>query len=143
MPSPTPTATPSITPEPTPTPSPATSPTDVDGHGTIDGPHGGQASFDLGVDLQKTKKKTKIIGNVMLEDPVTPISFHSTKIASLTFNGMQAHIAGVGKIGKTTVSFTCDVADNGYPGTNDLFSIHLSNGYSAGGNVTGGDISIH
>ena len=90
-----------------------------------------------------TKKKTKVIGTVSYDDPFTPISFHSTKITSLTFNGMQAHIAGVGKIGKTTVSFTCDAIDNGYPGTLDYFSIHFSNGYSASGNLTSGDITIH
>ena len=85
----------------------------------------------------------KIIGNVMYDDPVTPISFHSTKITSLIFNGNQAHIAGRGKIGKMRVSFSCDVTDNGYPGTLDFFSIHLSNGYSASGNPTSGDITIH
>ena len=79
----------------------------------------------------------------MLEDPVTPISFHSTKITSLTFNGMEAHIAGSGKIGKTRVTFTCDAIDNGYPGTFDYFSIHFSNGYSASGYLLTGDITIH
>jgi hypothetical protein len=39
--------------------------------------------------------------------------------------------------------FTADVIDNGYPGNNDLFSIHLSNGYSASGNVVTGDLSVH
>ena len=85
----------------------------------------------------------KIIGNVMYDDPVTPISFHSTKIASLIFNGNQAHIAGSGRIGKTRVSFTCDATDNGYPGNNDFFSIQFSNGYSASGYLSSGDITIH
>jgi hypothetical protein len=59
------------------------------------------------------------------------------------FDGNQAHIAGTGKAGKKNVSFTVDVTDNGYPGTNDFFSIHLSNGYSASGTVVSGDISIN
>ena len=79
----------------------------------------------------------------MYDYPVTPISFHSTKITSLIFNGNQAHIAGSGKVGKTKVTFTVDATDNGYPGTNDFFSIHLSNGYSASGSPTSGDITIH
>jgi len=107
------------------------------------GPHETEASFDLGVALQKFKKRTKIIGNVMYNDPAMPLSFSSTKITSLTFNGNQAHIAGFGNIGRTRVSFTCDVTDNGSPGTLDFFSIHFSNGYSASGNPTTGDITIH
>ena len=35
------------------------------------------------------------------------------------------------------------VTDNGEPGTNDSFSIQLSNGYSAGGKLGGGNIKIH
>jgi hypothetical protein len=35
------------------------------------------------------------------------------------------------------------VTDNGTPGNNDFFSISLSNGYSASGNLTTGDIQIH
>jgi hypothetical protein len=62
---------------------------------------------------------------------------------SLRFNGNQAHFTGTGKIGKTKVSFTVDVTDNGEPGTNDFFSIQFSNGYSASGYPLNGDISIH
>jgi hypothetical protein len=36
-----------------------------------------------------------------------------------------------------------DVIDNGDPGTNDFFSIQVSNGYSASGFLTSGNISIH
>ena len=89
------------------------------------------------------KNKTKIIGGLGCDDPASGISFRSTKVTTLTFNGNSAHIAGVGRNGKARVSFTVDAIDNGYPGTNDYFSIHLSSGYSAAGNVTSGDISIH
>jgi hypothetical protein len=84
-----------------------------------------------------------LIGSFNYDDPMTPISFHSTKVTSLTFTGNQAHIAGSGKSGQTNLNFTLDVTDNGSPGTNDFFSLHLSNGYSASGNLTGGDIFIH
>jgi hypothetical protein len=40
------------------------------------------------------------------------------------------------------VSFAVGVTDNGAPGTNDFFSIQLSNGYSASRPLNG-DISIH
>ena len=89
------------------------------------------------------KKKTKLFGSFSYNDPATPISYNSTKITSLSFNGNQAHVSGTGKIGKKKVSFTLDVTDNGNPGTNDFFSVHFSNGYSASGFLTSGNISIH
>ena len=77
-------------------------------------------------------------------DPATPMSFHSGKITSLTFSGNQAHLTGTGKANGKKVSFSIDVTDNGDPGTpNDTFSIQLSNGYSASGNLTSGNITIH
>ena len=84
-----------------------------------------------------------MFGSFSYDDPATPLSYNSTKITSLTFSGNQAHIAGTGKIGKKKISFTLDVIDNGSPGTNDFFSLHLSNGYSASGNLTDGNITIH
>ena len=41
------------------------------------------------------------------------------------------------------VSFAVGVTDNGEPGTNDFFSIQLSNGYSASRYPLNGHISIH
>ena len=65
------------------------------------------------------------------------------KITSLSINGNQAHFTGTVKLSrKSTVSFTVDVIDNGTPGTFDSFSIQVSNGYSAGGTLSSGDISI-
>jgi hypothetical protein len=39
--------------------------------------------------------------------------------------------------------FSVNVTDNGEPGTLDTISISLSNGYSASGTLTSGDIRIH
>jgi hypothetical protein len=75
--------------------------------------------------------------------PVPTFRLAPPRVTTLTFNGNQAHIAGTGRVGNKKVSFTVDVTDNGYPGINDIFSIHLSNGYSASGNVVSGDISIN
>ena len=83
------------------------------------------------------------MGGLGYDDPASGISFRSTNVTTLTFNGNSAHIAGVGKNGKARVSFTVDVIDNGYPGTNDFFSIDLSTGYLASGNLTSGDLSVH
>jgi len=89
-----------------------------------------------------SKKKTKIIGSVTYQDPGVPFTFRSTKVTSLSFNGNMAHLAGNGKIGKMKVSFTLDVTDNTLDGTGDFFSIHFSNGYSASGFLTSGNISV-
>jgi len=117
-------------------------PTEVDGNGSISGPKGGQASFSLDAKFQKMKKKTKLIGSLAYDDPATPISLRSMKITSLSFSGNQAHITGTAKLGKTKITFSVDVTDNGDPGTNDFFSIQLSTGYSASGFLTSGNISI-
>lgn len=45
--------------------------------------------------------------------------------------------------GTAGFSFSCFVADNGEPGTNDTFNLFLSNGYSAGGFLQGGNIQLH
>jgi hypothetical protein len=84
-----------------------------------------------------------LIGSFSYDDPATPVSFRSMKITSLSFNGNHAHITGTGKIGKKKGSFSLDVTDNGEPGTNDFFSLSLSNGYSASGFLTSGNIQIH
>jgi hypothetical protein len=71
------------------------------------------------------------------------LNFRALKITSLSFNNNQAHFTGTAKIGKQKISFSVDVIDNGDPGTNDFFSIQVSNGYSASGFLTSGNISIH
>jgi hypothetical protein len=71
------------------------------------------------------------------------LNFRALKITSLSFNNNQAHFTGTAKIGKQKISFSVDVIDNGDPGTNDFFSIQVSNGYSASGFLTSGNISLH
>jgi hypothetical protein len=95
------------------------------------------------VKLQPGKKGNKITGSLSFSDPASGISFTAATFTSLTFNGNQAHITGTGKGGKKTISFTVDVIDNGFPGTSDSYSIHLSNGYSASGTLLSGDIFIN
>jgi hypothetical protein len=89
------------------------------------------------------KKKTKPMGTVSYNDPASSIFFDSSKITGLSFNGNQAHLTGIAShTKKKTVTFTIDATDNGTPGTLDTFSIQLSTGYSASGNLTSGDITI-
>ena len=91
---------------------------------------------------QQSKKKSKIAGSFNYDDPTNGISLHGGKISSLSFsNGNQAHFAGSSK-NKPRLSFTVDVTDNG-SGTADTFSIQVSNGYSASGNLLDGNITVN
>ncbi len=116
----------------------------VDGNGSIAGPHGGQATFHMDAKLEKSGKRTVAVGSFSYSDPASNISV-SGNVSSLTFNGNHAHFTGPPRGGRRgqIVSFTVDVTDNGTPGNNDFFSIQLSTGYSASGNLTGGDLQIH
>jgi hypothetical protein len=54
------------------------------------------------------------------------------------------HIEGTCEIdGVAGFTYAVDVTDNGEPGTADRFSIQLSNGYTAAGNLIGGNIQLH
>jgi hypothetical protein len=88
-------------------------------------------------------EKTGITGGLSYSDSALGIFLASTRVTTLTINGNSAHIVGTGKNNRKNVNFTVDVTDNGYPGNNDFFSIQLSNGYSASGNLTTGDLSVH
>jgi len=120
-------------------------PTEVEGSGSIAGPHGGQANFSMDVKIQKVKKKTQVVGTFSYNDPTEGgPSFSSNTISSLTFNGRHAHFVGTKALTKKSkITFTVDVTDNGTPGTLDTFSIQLNTGYSASGNLTSGNLTIH
>jgi hypothetical protein len=112
---------------------------EVDGVGSIS-VSGGEATFHLSA---THGKKNKIVGSFSYSDPAANLSLSASKLTSLSFNGNQAQFTGKAKLGKHKVTFTVDVTDNGSPGTNDTFSISISNGYSAGGNLRSGNINIH
>jgi hypothetical protein len=56
---------------------------------------------------------------------------------------VSRHIEGTADIDGVAGSYAVDVTDAGEPGRNDTFSIRLSNGYSAGGFLAGGNIQLH
>jgi len=117
---------------------------DADGSGTILGPQGGEAAFSFDVALQQIKNKTRGVGSLNYTDHAAGLSFQSNKITSLSINGNMVHFTGTAKVGRRSqLSYTVDATDNGPTGTLDTFSIQVSNGYTAGGNLTSGDNSIH
>ena len=60
------------------------------------------------------------------------------------FRENHAQFSGIAKQGrhKPALSFTVDVYDNGPDGKNDRFIIQVSNGYSAQGPLSSGNITI-
>ena len=97
----------------------------------------------MSVKLQQSGKRTIPVGSFSYSDPASHVSINSSSIATLTFSGNHAHFTGPKVSRRGTLGFTVDATDNGFPGNNDVFSIHLSNGYSASGTLTSGDIQIH
>ena len=57
---------------------------------------------------------------------------------------MTRHMEGDAEIdGVSGFTYSIDAADNGEPGRSDTLRISLSNGYSAGGTLAGGNIQLH
>lgn len=57
---------------------------------------------------------------------------------------ISRHIEGTAEVdGLGGFTYTVDVTDSGEPGREDTFSITLSNGYNASGNLRGGNIQLH
>ena len=139
-PTPTPTPTPTSSATPTPTPTPAASPTEVVGSGTIAGPQGGQASFSM--DVTNGGGGTKPTGSFSYNDPASGVSFQTSNFSSLSFtDNSHARFSGMATLTRRSqISFFVDVNDNG---GFVAFSIQLSNGYTAHGNLTSGDLQIH
>jgi len=54
------------------------------------------------------------------------------------------HIEGTAQVnGQDGFTYQVDVADNGEPGRNDSFKLHVSGGYDASGTLGGGNIQLH
>src|SRR5438552_3656891 len=54
------------------------------------------------------------------------------------------HIEGTAEIdGQAGFTYKVDVSDKGEPGRADRFTIELSNGYAAGGDLAGGNLQLH
>ena len=71
------------------------------------------------------------------------MSINKATIRTLTFSGNSADLGGTARLGDgTRVTYSVSVTDNGTGGRLDTFSINLSNGYSASGTLTSGNIQI-
>jgi hypothetical protein len=111
----------------------------VSGRGSIDG-QGDKATFEFHA-KQSDDGRT---GSLSFSDPAAGISITKTKVRTLTFNGNSADLGGIARLGDgTKVTYSVTVTDNSSDGSTDSFLITLSNGYSAGGTLSTGDIRIY
>jgi hypothetical protein len=114
-----------------------TAATQVFGRGMIDG-QGDAATFNF----RAKQSGNRPTGSFSFSDPAAVISITGAKVRTLTFNGNSADLGGTARLGDgTRVTYSVTVTDNG-DGSSDTFSITLSNGYSASGTLTSGDIQI-
>ena len=58
-------------------------------------------------------------------------------------DGTTRHIEGTAQVDGQDGTYQVDVTDNGEPGRNDSFKLHLSSGYNASGTLGGGNIQLH
>ena len=83
-----------------------------------------------------------IIGYLSICDAAADVCTKKGRVYSLTITGPNADFSGFVQLHGRTVNFDASVTDNGEPGTSDTFSISMTNGYSASGTLTSGDIQI-
>lgn len=115
----------------------------VTGGGWINGSYGGKATFGVSGGI----KNSKLWGQLSFEDhgKINSIKLKSESVTSyIVIDAFTRQIEGITNInGSGTFSYKVIVTDNGEPGRDDLFSIEVSNGYSASGTLKGGNIQLH
>lgn len=99
---------------------------------------GGKANFAFDV----SSSLGMASGSLNYNDHATKTRVLAKSISSVTRNGTKAVIRGTCSVDKQDgFTFTVEVTDNGSSG--DTFSISVSNGYSAAGTLSGGDIKVN
>jgi hypothetical protein len=121
---------------------PSTPGAKITGGGWIDVPLDSKGTFGL---VAKAESATSSSGNLTYQDHgVQNRTVKSTAITSVTVSGNCAQIAGNATVnGSGSFGFQVQVCDMGEPGSNDTFSIAMSDGYVAAGTLRGGNIQIH
>ena len=104
---------------------------------------GGKGTFGL---TAKANARGTPSGNVTYQDHgLLARTVKSTAVTSVTVTGNCAQILGTATVnGCPDFNFEVDVCDNSEPGKGaDTFSIFMSDGYTAGGTLGGGNVQIH
>jgi len=112
----------------------------VTGGGWITGPSGGRANFAVAGGM----KNGGLWGHLTyIDHGAGGPKVKGTGVTAYRGTGTSRHIEGTADIDGASGTYAVDVADNGEPGRNDTFSLKLSNGYTASGNLAGGNIQLH
>jgi len=114
--------------------------TKVDGRGTFDNQEN-EVTFNFHANQADD---SSALGSYSFCDPASGVCITTGKIQSLSITGINAQFSGEARLEDgIRVWFDVSVTDNGEPGRLDTISMTLSNGYSASGTLTSGDIRIY
>src|SRR5438874_226926 len=114
--------------------------TKVDGRGTFDNQEN-EVTFNFHANQADD---SSALGSYSFCDPASGVCITTGKIQSLSITGINAQFSGEARLEDgIRVRFDVSVTDNGEPGRLDTISMTLSNGYSASGTLTSGDIRIY
>ncbi|HEY3128664.1 MAG TPA: HYR domain-containing protein [Acidobacteriota bacterium] len=121
-------------------PPPSTPGAKVTGGGSIQA-----AEVEASFALDAMVKSSQPSGSLIYQDHVRGLTVTSTSITAVQVTETHARIFGKAKINQLgSFDFVVDVDDLAEPGKgSDTFHIQLSNGYSAGGILAGGNVQIH
>lgn len=115
----------------------------VTGGGWITGtPSGAKANFGVAGGI----KQGAFWGHLTYIDhgPNGPRVKGTSVTAYDVVNATTRHIEGTAQVNdQDGFTYQVDVSDNGEPGRNDTFTLHVSSGYGAGGTLAGGNIQLH
>jgi len=113
----------------------------VTGGGWITGtPSGARANFAVAGGL----KNGALWGHLNYIDHGANLKVKGTGVTAYEETGPTSRrIMGTAEINGQPGTYTVNVADNGEPGRDDTFDLSLSNGYSARGQLAGGNIQLH
>ena len=114
----------------------------VTGGGWIVTPSGAHGNFGVAGGI----KNDGFWGHLEYLDHGTGLKVHGTGVTAYVVTGTtMRHIEGTAEVnGQPGFTYKVDVADNGEPGRNvDTFAISSSNGYTASGFLSGGNIQLH
>jgi hypothetical protein len=129
--------------QPAPSPTPSCTGADfVTGGGWITGPTSGKANFGVAGGI----KQGAFWGHLTYIDhgPGGPQVKGTGVTAYSVTNPTTRHIEGTAQVnGQDGFTYQVDVVDNGEPGRNDQFALHLSSNYAASGTLDGGNIQLH
>ncbi|HEV2138813.1 MAG TPA: choice-of-anchor P family protein [Nitrososphaerales archaeon] len=104
-------------------------------------PSGGKDTFGFHAGYHQD---CKLSGHVEYIDHSNGVRVSTSSVTSYSGTGNTRTFSGQATVNGVSMTYTIIATDNGEPGAgNDYFSISLSNGYSASGTLSGGNIEIH